>query len=78
MAGGMELALWCDCRVLAEDAYFGVYCRRWGIPLLDGGADGTSGLTADERFFALGHRLTAEEWARIQHEGHPWPETSTP
>lgn len=37
VAGGMELALWCDVRVMAETAYFGVYCRRWGIPLLDGG-----------------------------------------
>lgn len=37
VAGGMELALWADCRVMAEDAYMGVYCRRWGIPLSDGG-----------------------------------------
>jgi enoyl-CoA hydratase len=37
VAGGMELAMWADIRVMAEDAYFGVYCRRWGIPLLDGG-----------------------------------------
>jgi enoyl-CoA hydratase len=37
VAGGMELALWADCRVMAEDAYFGVYCRRWGVPLSDGG-----------------------------------------
>ena len=37
VAGGMELALWCDMRVLEEDAYFGVYCRRFGVPLIDGG-----------------------------------------
>jgi enoyl-CoA hydratase len=36
-AGGLELALWCDLRVAASDAVFGVYCRRWGIPLMDGG-----------------------------------------
>ena len=37
VAGGMELALWCDFRVMEEDAYLGVYCRRWGVPLIDGG-----------------------------------------
>ncbi len=37
VAGGMELALWCDFRVMARDAYLGVYCRRWGVPLIDGG-----------------------------------------
>ncbi len=37
VAGGMELALWCDMRVVAQTAYFGVYCRRWGVPLIDGG-----------------------------------------
>ena len=37
VAGGLELAVWCDMRVAARDAVFGVYCRRWGVPLVDGG-----------------------------------------
>lgn len=37
VAGGMELALWCDLRVMEADAYLGVYCRRLGVPLIDGG-----------------------------------------
>lgn len=37
VAGGLELALWCDLRIAEDDARFGVFCRRWGVPLIDGG-----------------------------------------
>ncbi len=51
VAGGLELACWCDMRVAARDAVFGVYCRRWGMPLADGG---TVRLT---RIVGQGHAL---------------------
>jgi enoyl-CoA hydratase len=38
VAGGLELAIWCDLRVAARDSSFGVFCRRWGVPLVDGGS----------------------------------------
>ena len=51
VAGGMELALWCDMRVMDEDAYFGVYCRRFGVPLIDGGT------VRLPRLVGMGHAL---------------------
>ena len=68
VAGGMELALWCDVRVMAEDAYFGVYCRRWGIPLLDGGTVRLPRLVGQGRAMEIiltGRKVPAEEAYRI-------------
>lgn len=68
VAGGMELALWCDIRVLADSAYFGVYCRRWGIPLLDGGSVRLARLVGQGRAMEIiltGRKVPAEEALRI-------------
>lgn len=68
VAGGMELAMWCDMRVMAEDAYFGVYCRRWGIPLLDGGTvrlPRLVGLGRAMDIILTGRQVPAEEASRI-------------
>jgi enoyl-CoA hydratase len=68
VAGGMELALWCDIRVMEEDAYFGVYCRRWGIPLLDGGTVRLPRLVGQGRALEIiltGRKVPAAECLRI-------------
>lgn len=49
VAGGLELSLWCDLRVAASNATFGVYCRRWGVPLVDGGTVRLSRLVGHSR-----------------------------
>ncbi len=64
VAGGMELALWCDFRVMEESAYFGVYCRRWGIPLIDGGTVRLPRLVGEGRareIILTGRRVDARE-----------------
>lgn len=64
VAGGFELALWCDIRVMAETAYFGVYCRRWGIPLIDGGTVRLPRLVGQGRALEIimtGRRVDADE-----------------
>ena len=68
VAGGMELALWCDIRVMEETAFMGVYCRRWGIPLIDGGTVRLPRLVGEGRAMDLiltGRRVDAEEALRI-------------
>src|SRR6202007_72098 len=49
VAGGLELACWCDMRVAEEVAVFGVFCRRWGVPLIDGGTVGLPRLIGQSR-----------------------------
>src|SRR5512145_2238179 len=68
VAGGMELALWCDMRVMEEDAYFGVYCRRWGVPLIDGGTVRLPRIVGMGRAMDLiltGRKVDAQEALRI-------------
>jgi enoyl-CoA hydratase len=68
VAGGMELAMWCDVRVTAETAYFGVYCRRWGVPLIDGGTVRLPRLVGMGRAMEIiltGRKVPAEEAYRI-------------
>ena len=68
VAGGMELALWCDIRVMEETAFMGVYCRRWGIPLIDGGTVRLPRLVGEGRAMDLvltGRRVDADEALRV-------------
>ncbi|MGA8004904.1 MAG: crotonase/enoyl-CoA hydratase family protein [Burkholderiales bacterium] len=68
VAGGFELALWCDLRVMEASAYFGVYCRRWGVPLIDGGTVRLPRLVGAGRAMELiltGRKLPAAEAYRI-------------
>ena len=68
VAGGLELALWCDLRVADETAVFGVFCRRWGVPLIDGGTVRLPRLIGTSRAMDMiltGRPVGAEEAAAI-------------
>jgi enoyl-CoA hydratase len=68
VAGGLELALWCDLRVVAASATLGVYCRRWGVPLIDGGTvrlPRIVGLGVALDLIATGRSVDADEALRI-------------
>lgn len=64
VAGGLELAIWCDLRVAEANAVFGVYCRRWGVPLIDGGTVRLPRLIGQSRALDMiltGRPVTADE-----------------
>lgn len=64
VAGGLELALWCDLRVVEQSASFGVFCRRWGVPLIDGGTVRLPRLIGESRALDLiltGRAVDAQE-----------------
>ena len=68
VAGGFEVALWCDIRIMEASAYFGVYCRRWGVPLIDGGTVRLPRLVGTGRAMEIiltGRKVPAEEALRI-------------
>jgi len=68
VAGGLELALWCDMRIAAESAIFGVYCRRWGVPLIDGGTVRLPRIVGQGRALDMiltGRAVAADEALRI-------------
>jgi enoyl-CoA hydratase len=64
----MELGLWCDFRVMAEGSYFGVYCRRWGVPLINGGTVPLPRIVGQGRALEIiltGRKVPAEECLNI-------------
>jgi enoyl-CoA hydratase len=68
VAGGLELAAWCDLRVAATDAVFGVFCRRWGVPLIDGGTIRLTRLLGHSRALDLiltGRGVSGDEAQRM-------------
>lgn len=68
VAGGMELALWCDLRVMEESAIMGIFCRRWGVPLVDGGTVRLPRLIGQSRALDLiltGRPVNAQEAMQI-------------
>jgi len=68
VAGGMELALWCDFRVMERSAYLGVYCRRWGVPLIDGGTVRLPRIVGQGRALEIiltGRKVPSQECQRI-------------
>lgn len=68
VAGGLELAVWCDLRVASDTAVFGVFCRRWGVPLIDGGTVRLTRLLGQSRAMDLvltGRPVNAEEAGAI-------------
>ncbi len=68
VAGGLELAIWCDLRVASEDAYFGFFSRRWGVPIIDGGSFRLPALVGRGRALDIimtGRKIPADEALRI-------------
>ena len=73
VAGGLELALWCDLRVVDDSAVFGVFCRRWGVPLIDGGTVRLPRLIGESRALDLiltGRAVGADEAIAIGLANH--------
>ena len=76
VAGGLELALWCDMRVVEEDAIMGVFCRRWGVPLIDGGTVRLPRLIGHSR--AMDMILPAAASTPTRRTRWGWPTASCP